>query len=465
MINFEFNPLADNRVPGLTPGNATTGWIINGRGEASTLATQVGGSTNLGLTWDGMGSLVRVAGNGCDQTYTYGSDGLRLRTVDALNSANNRKYVYGVGGGLLSEFGDAGWKRDVVYLGAMAIAEIDASGVHELHSDLQGTPRVVTRGATGAVEGRQTFGPYGESMPALCSGYVPLTGYTGHIQTEANGLIYMKGRFYSPAWHRFLHSDQGVDASSMNQFAYCGGSPFMAVDPSGLIQVAHDGGHGTRLSDADTSVAMVYFAAPDWVMGINTTYSTVDGYDGTTIVSHAPQETAYGGVSGNLLAGTKYEKMTLDLGSFPSSSEAAPATNSRYSGTSSFLQMAISSISFGLVPQTDQPALSVSQVKAQYTNSYRYWQNHLEDLGYGQFRLPGIISNDLRAYGIDPNAPECMEYAEAAAGWLNDHVTIPGAQATAVPNSNYTHYTVQVTMNGGATPVTSFAPWMWNWAH
>jgi hypothetical protein len=117
------------------------------------------------------------------------------------------------------------------------------------------------------------------------------------------------------------------------------------------------------------------------------------------------------------------------------------------------------------VPQTDQPALSVSQVKAQYTNSYRYWQNHLEDLGYGQFRLPGIISNDLRAYGIDPNAPECMEYAEAAAGWLNDHVTIPGAQATAVPNSNYTHYTVQVTMNGGATPVTSFDPWMWNWAH
>jgi hypothetical protein len=44
----------------------------------------------------------------------------------------------------------------------------------------------------------------------------------------------MKGRYYSPLWHRFINSDQGVDPASINQYAYVGGSPFMAKDPSGM---------------------------------------------------------------------------------------------------------------------------------------------------------------------------------------------------------------------------------------
>jgi RHS repeat-associated protein len=75
-------------------------------------------------------------------------------------------------------------------------------------------------------------GPYGEYLYG--TGYVPLTGYTGHIQTEPNGLIYMRGRFYSPAWHVFLNSDQGADPNSYNQYAYAGGNPFVNVDPSGM---------------------------------------------------------------------------------------------------------------------------------------------------------------------------------------------------------------------------------------
>lgn len=130
--------------------------------------------------------------------------------------------------------------RDVIYLDGRAIAEIDVNGLHELHNDHLGTPRLTTYGGggsqgnqptVGAVEGNQTFGPYGEFLYG--TGYVPLTGYTGHLQTEPNGLIYMKGRFYSPAWHCFLNSDQGADPSQLNQYAYAGGNPFTATDPTG----------------------------------------------------------------------------------------------------------------------------------------------------------------------------------------------------------------------------------------
>ncbi|MBI3487549.1 MAG: RHS repeat-associated core domain-containing protein [Acidobacteria bacterium] len=124
--------------------------------------------------------------------------------------------------------------RDVIYLDGRAIAEMDSAGlVHELHNDHLGTPRLITNGITGSVEGSQTYGPYGETIGGW--GYVPLTGYTGHIQTEPNGLIYMRGRFYSPAWHQFLNSDQGADPAQGNQYAYAGGNPFTRVDPSGMF--------------------------------------------------------------------------------------------------------------------------------------------------------------------------------------------------------------------------------------
>ncbi len=133
------------------------------------------------------------------------------------------------------------WRRDVIYLGGEAIAEVDASGVHELHNDHLGSPRIITRGADGKIEGKQAFAAYGERI--LSEGaYVPLTGYTGHVQQDPTGLIYMRGRYYSPAWHVFLNSDQGVDPNSWNQRAYVGGSPFMATDPSGLkIALSCDG--------------------------------------------------------------------------------------------------------------------------------------------------------------------------------------------------------------------------------
>jgi RHS repeat-associated protein len=85
---------------------------------------------------------------------------------------------------------------------------------------------------------RGTFNTSNGQTQTLPSGYAPITGYTGHLNEDLTGLIYMKGRYYSPLWHRFINSDQGVDPASINQYAYVGGSPFMATDPSGM-KAAH----------------------------------------------------------------------------------------------------------------------------------------------------------------------------------------------------------------------------------
>jgi hypothetical protein len=67
----------------------------------------------------------------------------------------------------------------------------------------------------GQTVGEQAFGPYGERMvgtfngKVFPSGYRPLTGWTDHANEDATGLIYMRGRHYSPAWHRFVGSGRG----------------------------------------------------------------------------------------------------------------------------------------------------------------------------------------------------------------------------------------------------------------
>lgn len=234
--NFSFPALPSNQLPATTTTGGLTGWLMNGQGEASRVGTGTSSGQYLALGWDALGRVKSLAKVGLAQGYTYAPSDLRIRVLDTAAPANNRRYAYTSGGLLMSEFTDAGWKRDAVYLGSEAVAEVDAAGIHELHSDHLGTPRIVTNGSTAQIEGKQAYGPYGEYLQGQAIGYKPLTGYTGHLQNEPSGLIYMRGRFYSPAWHRFVNSDQGVDPNSWNQMAYVGGSPFMATDPSGMLQ-------------------------------------------------------------------------------------------------------------------------------------------------------------------------------------------------------------------------------------
>jgi RHS repeat-associated protein len=255
-VNFTFLPQVDNRFPNKTATGGLVDGAQNVHGEMLRLPDGVGAGPALTLGWDGLGRLVEAGpGDGNSKvSYQYSAAGRRVVRRDHGDPGRDRGYVYASNGLLLSEFAPAPgtsslqWQRDVVYLDRQAIAEVDGQGVHELHSDHLGSPRVITAGADGMAvakghtEGTQTFGPYGERWAGSQTGYLPLTGYTGHLQAEPNHLIYMKGRFYSPTWHRFLSSDQGVDEKSLNQFAYVRGNPMMATDPTGLV----DGGMNSR---------------------------------------------------------------------------------------------------------------------------------------------------------------------------------------------------------------------------
>ena len=59
--------------------------------------------------------------------------------------------------------------------------------------------------------------------------------YSGEYLDEESGLIYLRARYYDPSVGRFISEDPIRDG--MNWYAYCGNSPVMMVDPSGLVSI------------------------------------------------------------------------------------------------------------------------------------------------------------------------------------------------------------------------------------
>jgi len=53
------------------------------------------------------------------------------------------------------------------------------------------------------------------------------------VMTDRTGLIHMRARYYHPGLRRFVNPDPIGFAGGMNWYGYAGGSPVVAVDPSG----------------------------------------------------------------------------------------------------------------------------------------------------------------------------------------------------------------------------------------
>lgn len=77
------------------------------------------------------------------------------------------------------------------------------------------------------------------------------------VMSDANGLYYMRARYYSPEIRQFINQDVllgGLESlQSMNRYAYCGGDPIQMIDPSGYMRCSQTDnllqGIGVSVSD------------------------------------------------------------------------------------------------------------------------------------------------------------------------------------------------------------------------
>lgn len=149
-------------------------------------------------------------------TYIYNTNCKLSQLLYKKDNYSITKYVYGIG--LIGEQRDEWYK---IY-----------------HFDYRGSTVALTN-ICGMVTDTFKYDAYGNMTSR--TGVTPIIfGYNGRdgVVTDANGLIYMRARYYSPILRRFINADiihgEISSAVTLNRYAYANGNPVSFVDPFGL---------------------------------------------------------------------------------------------------------------------------------------------------------------------------------------------------------------------------------------
>ncbi|WP_429374587.1 RHS repeat domain-containing protein [Paenibacillus sp. DS2015] len=200
------------------------------------------GQTMASYEYDARNRLVKSG----KALYTYDSQG--NRTSMTWKGKTTRYVVDAVSelSRVLMELDPEGNPKATYVYGLGLIGREDAQGNYQsYHSDLRGSTTLLTD-EQGSVSDRYTYGPYGELEKHEGKTNQPF-GYNGRdgVQSDPNGLYYMRARYYHPVLQRFLNRDvlRGdlLDGQTLNRYAYVNGDPIRYIDPMGLMKGQCDG--------------------------------------------------------------------------------------------------------------------------------------------------------------------------------------------------------------------------------
>ncbi len=226
----------DNRLATFKAGNVShdlDGNMTYGPGTNNTFGSYSYDARNrllsaggLNYGYDPAGNRVSVTNGASVSRFTINPNAALSQVLMRVKGGATNYYVYGLG--LLYEADDSGNSKTY-------------------HYDYRGSTVALTDGS-GVVTDRIEYSAYG--MTAYRSGTTDtpflLNGRYG-VQTDSNGLLYMRARFYNPYIYRFLNPDPAGFSGGLNFYAYADGNPVSYLDPFGLGAVT-EGGFGAGLN-------------------------------------------------------------------------------------------------------------------------------------------------------------------------------------------------------------------------
>ncbi len=108
--------------------------------------------------------------------------------------------------------------------------------VYTYHHNALGSTVAITNNSN-VIINTYSYPPYGTLVDQKETIKQPFK-YVGQygVMTEANGLYYMRARYYDPATGRFISEDPAGFKGGLNLYAYVGGNPVIEIDPTGLVK-------------------------------------------------------------------------------------------------------------------------------------------------------------------------------------------------------------------------------------
>jgi len=227
-----------NRLTGIT--NPARSFGYDNAGNTTT------DSPNYTATYGLSGSLASITRAGITGTYSYDANKRRIRKVTSAGASSTIIFVYDLEGHLLGEYNQAGQAiREYVWLGDTPVAMVlpdpaaptGAPQVFYIHTDHLDAPRIVVD-QQGHKRWRWISEPFGttapESDPGGLGEFTQPLRFPGQYADRESGLFYNMMRYFSSTTGRYGQSDPIGLRGGINTFAYVGGSPLNAVDPTGL---------------------------------------------------------------------------------------------------------------------------------------------------------------------------------------------------------------------------------------
>jgi len=217
----------DNRL------SSFNGSTVTCDADANMIQGPLGASSTSTFTYDSRNRLTNAGG----LTYDYDPTGAR---IGVISSAGLTKWSIDPNASLaLVREKPDGTKTWYVYGIGLLYEVSDSEATTTYHCDSRGSSRALTADDGATVTARFEYDAFGRETWSAGTITTPFRFGGAHgVQTDDNGLCFMRARFYSPQIRRFLNADPSGFKGGSNWFAYANGNPISLVDPFGLS--SHD---------------------------------------------------------------------------------------------------------------------------------------------------------------------------------------------------------------------------------
>lgn len=203
---------------------------------------KVDGAAVTQYTFNFRDHLIRIQSPTSDSSFGYNSDGQRLLSI---NNGTTSRYLLDLETpveSVLGVFDLTNVPQLLFVYGNGLLFQFDPEeGTRRFfHYDPVGNTVALTD-ESGAVVETHAYLPFGPATHEPASAITPFTfvGQLG-VMREADGLFFMRARFYDPETARFLSVDPvpgALDApQSLSPYTYAGNNPLLWTDPTGLVR-------------------------------------------------------------------------------------------------------------------------------------------------------------------------------------------------------------------------------------